>query len=67
MQMAKIIECASLCCEPGGRDSMLGTLEGESFVLESMNPNRRATPRVKQDERRRGSGWGQDGPSLAGG
>jgi len=44
MQMAKIIECASLCCEPGGRDSMLGTLEGESFVLESMNPNRRATP-----------------------
>lgn len=44
LQMAKIIECASLCCEGGGRDSMLGTLEGESFVLESMNPIRRATP-----------------------
>jgi hypothetical protein len=44
MQMAKIIECASLCCEPGGRDSMLGTLDRDSFVLESMNPNRRATP-----------------------
>lgn len=44
MQMAKIIECASLCCEPGGRDAMLGTLDGESFILESMNPARRATP-----------------------
>jgi hypothetical protein len=44
MQMAKIIECASLCCTPGGRDSMLGTLEGDSFVLESMNPSRHATP-----------------------
>ncbi len=44
LQMAKIIECASLCCEGGGRDAMLGTLEGESFVLESMNPIRRATP-----------------------
>ena len=44
LQMAKIIECASLCCEGGGRDAMLGTLEGESFILESMNPNRRATP-----------------------
>lgn len=44
LQMAKIIECASLCCEGGGRDSMLGTLEGESFILESMNPARKATP-----------------------
>lgn len=44
LQMAKIIECASLCCEGGGRDAMLGTLEGDSFVLESMNPVRRATP-----------------------
>jgi len=44
LQMAKIIECASLACEGGGRDAMLGTLEGESFVLESMNPARRATP-----------------------
>lgn len=44
LQMAKIIECASLCCEGGGRDAMLGTLEGESFILESMNPIRKATP-----------------------
>jgi hypothetical protein len=42
--MAKIIECASLCCVPGGRDPILATLEGDSFVLESMHPERRATP-----------------------
>ncbi|MBV9249594.1 MAG: acyclic terpene utilization AtuA family protein [Acetobacteraceae bacterium] len=41
---AKIIECASLCCVPGGRDSILATLDDEGFVLESMNPDRRATP-----------------------
>jgi hypothetical protein len=44
MHMAKIIECASLCCVPGGRDPILATLEGDSFVLESMHPERRATP-----------------------
>lgn len=44
MHMAKIVECASLCCVPNGRDAMLGTLEGDSFVLESMNPDRAATP-----------------------
>ena len=44
MHMAKIIECASLCCTPGGRDSMLGTLDADGFVLESMNPERHATP-----------------------
>jgi len=42
--MAKIIECTSLCCTPGGRDAMLGTLEGDTFVIESMNPDRSATP-----------------------
>ena len=42
--MAKIIECTSICCTPGGRDAMLGTLEGDSFVIESMNPDRSATP-----------------------
>jgi uncharacterized protein YunC (DUF1805 family) len=42
--MAKIIECASLCCVPGGRDSILATLDHEGFVLESMAPQRRATP-----------------------
>ncbi len=44
MHMAKIIECCSICCLPGGRDAMLGTLDGAGFVLESMNPDRRATP-----------------------
>jgi len=44
MHMAKIVECASLCCVPGGRDAMLATLDGDGFVLESMNPARAATP-----------------------
>ena len=42
--VAKIIECASLCCVPGGRDSILATLDHGGFVLESMAPQRRATP-----------------------
>jgi hypothetical protein len=44
MHMAKIIECASLCCVPGGRDSILATLDQDGFELESMAPQRRATP-----------------------
>lgn len=44
MHMAKIIECASLCTTPGGRDALLGTLEDESFIIDSMNPVRHATP-----------------------
>jgi hypothetical protein len=44
VHMAKIIECASLCCVPGGRDSILATLDSEGFELESMAPQRRATP-----------------------
>ena len=44
MHMAKIIECTSLCCVPGGRDAMLATLKRDSFVLESMNPARANTP-----------------------
>ncbi len=44
MHMAKIIECASLCCLPGGRDSILATLDDDGFELESMAPQRRATP-----------------------
>jgi hypothetical protein len=44
LHMAKIIECTSICCVPGGRDAMLATLEGDAFVLESMNPVRAATP-----------------------
>ncbi|MGH7153920.1 MAG: acyclic terpene utilization AtuA family protein, partial [Acetobacteraceae bacterium] len=44
MHAAKIIECASLCCVPGGRDAILATLDDEGFALESMAPQRRATP-----------------------
>jgi hypothetical protein len=44
MHMAKIIECASLCCVPGGRDTILGVLDEDGFELESMAPNRAATP-----------------------
>lgn len=43
VHMSKIIECASLCCVPGGRDSILATLDDEGFTLESMAPQRRAT------------------------
>jgi hypothetical protein len=44
LHMAKIIECTSLCCEPGGRDAMLAELGPSDFILESMNPALRATP-----------------------
>ena len=44
VHMAKIIECASLCCLPGGRDSILATLDDDGFELESMAPQRKATP-----------------------
>ena len=44
MHMAKIIECASLCCVPGSRDAILATLDHEGFELDSMAPERRATP-----------------------
>ena len=42
--MAKIVECASLCCLPGGRDTILAVLDDGGFDLESMNPARAATP-----------------------
>jgi len=44
IHMAKILECTSLCCTPGGRDAMLATLRGDGFTLESMAPERAATP-----------------------
>ncbi len=44
LHMAKIVECTSLCCEPGGRDAILAELWPDHFVLESMNPALRATP-----------------------
>ena len=44
VHMAKIIECASLCCTPGGRDSILAELHADHFLLESMAPQRKALP-----------------------
>ena len=44
LHMAKIIECTSLCCRPGGRDAMLAELDMYGFTLESMHPERHATP-----------------------
>lgn len=44
LHMAKIIECTSLCCRPGGRDAMLAELDLDGFTLESMNPDSHATP-----------------------
>ena len=47
MHMAKIVECASLCTTPGGRDALLGTLDASgsgSFIVDSMNPIRNASP-----------------------
>lgn len=44
IHLAKIVECASLCCVPGGRDTILATLDDGGFELESMNPARAATP-----------------------
>jgi len=44
MHMSKIVECCSLCTTPGGRDALLGTLDGDGFIIDSMNPQRHATP-----------------------
>ncbi len=44
IHLSKIVECASLCCVPGGPDPILGTLEGDGFILESMDPARAVTP-----------------------
>ena len=44
MHAAKIIECASLATEPGGRDAILATIGENDFLLESMNPELKCTP-----------------------
>ena len=44
IHMSKIVECASLCCVPGGRDPILGVLDDDGFELESMASTRAATP-----------------------
>ena len=43
MHMAKIIECSSICADPGGRDPMMAYLYEDAFVLESQHPGRRCT------------------------
>jgi hypothetical protein len=44
MHLAKIVECAWLCCVPGGGVPLLASLDQEGFELESMAEQRRATP-----------------------
>jgi hypothetical protein len=44
MHMAKLIECASACADPGGRDASMGTIGDGYFVVESMRPGLRCTP-----------------------
>jgi len=43
MHMSKIIECASICADPGGRDPMMAYLYPDAFILESQHPKRRCT------------------------
>ncbi len=44
MHLGKILECASIACEPGsGSDSMFGTLRKDHFVVEPLNPERKCT------------------------
>lgn len=44
IHMAKIIECTSLCTEPGGRDAIMAHLSKDHFVLDPQNPSLRCTP-----------------------
>ncbi len=42
--MGKIIECGCLCTIPGGPDAIMGILREDSFIIQSLNPERRCTP-----------------------
>ena len=44
MHMAKLIECASACADPGGRDASMGTMGDGYFVVESMHPKQKCSP-----------------------
>lgn len=44
MHMAKLIECASACADPGGRDASMGVIGDGYFTVESMHPRLRCTP-----------------------
>lgn len=44
VHMGKILECAAIAATPGsGSDCVMGTLHGDCFELESLNPQRRFT------------------------
>ncbi|MHA6482152.1 acyclic terpene utilization AtuA family protein [Paenibacillus sp. strain BS8-2] len=43
--LGKILECGALCAEPGTtKDSILGTITDDSFLVQSMNPARKCSP-----------------------
>jgi len=44
MHMAKLIECASACADPGGRDASMGVIGEGYFTVESMHARQRCTP-----------------------
>ncbi len=44
MHMAKLVECASACADPGGRDASMGVVGDGWFTVESMLPKLRCTP-----------------------
>jgi len=44
MHMAKLIECASACADPGGRDASMGVMGEGYFDVESMHPRQLCTP-----------------------
>lgn len=43
LHLAKLLECTSLCAEPGGRDAALGIIGEGYFTVESMDPRKRCT------------------------
>jgi len=44
MHLAKLIECASACADPGGRDASMGVMGDGWFTVESMAPRLKCTP-----------------------
>lgn len=44
MHLAKLIECASACADPGGRDASMGTMGDGYFIVESMQQKMKCTP-----------------------
>ena len=45
IHMGKILECACIAATPGsGSDCMLGSLRGDHFIVEALNPIRKCTP-----------------------